>query len=297
MFRNILIAISACLLFAACSKSYDVSSRAIYDDLSARVLQPGCSDKLSFEQWQTLLEASDTNRMKSPENIIVGLTTIRDIYAANHDLRGTFPSIYLDISKKLLGYTRSADCRQPEFLNHMIVIFANKLLYNHYNHLQGRKAEKHWEHYFTKADDCEVNKLRVGLGGVNSHIVVDLARSVRDAGAKPGYFHEYMYLGDIMVLAVPDILHHLETLYNIHGSYFLSGFFIGDMIDPMIGEEGATTKTVFQVLRLEAWMTGMAMLEAKNDVEMAAIEQNMFTSWFTKEQAMNEMDRMGLMDE
>lgn len=295
MIRYVLLLCTTVLLLS-CNKGYGPSPEAVYAGLSDRVLQPGCSQRLTFEQWQTLLEASDTNKIKTPEDVIESLTILRDIYASNGDLRGTFPSIYGDISRKLTTFTRSPDCKHAVFLNHMIVIFANKLFYNHYNHLMGLKVEKHWEHYFNKANSCDVLGLRVGLGGVNSHIVVDLARSVRDSRGKPGYFHEYMYLGDIMVLAVPDILHHLETLFGVHGSYFLSGFFIGDMLDPMMGEEGATTKFVFQTLRLEAWMTGMAMLDAKDQAEMMAIEENMFTSWFTKEQAMNEMARMGLMD-
>jgi len=293
---RLLFILTLALTFAGCTKD-TTTPEYLYSQLRNEVKQCGCSDMLGLEQWQMLLEASDTARMNSPEDIIAGLTTIRDVFASNHDLRGTFPSIYLDISNKLVIYTRSSACRQPAFLNNMIVLFAKKLLFNLHDHLMGKKPEKHWEHYFDKANSCEVNKLRVGLGGVNSHIVIDLARSVRDAGAKPGYFNEYMYLGDIMVLAVPDILYHLETLYDIHGEYFLSGFFFGDMADPMFGEEGATTKIVFQTLRLEAWTTGMAMLEAENNTELAAIEANMFVSWLTKEVAMDQMAQMGLMDE
>jgi hypothetical protein len=181
---------------AGCKKdAAEPGLEEIYSSLPESILQPACSERLSFEQWKALLEASDTSKMRKAEDIIPALTIIRDIYVANKDLRGTFPLIYLEISHEVVRYATSDACRYPEKLEPMTLNFAKMLFYNHYNHLLNRKVEEHWVHYFKIGDDCGANKLRVGLGGVASHIVIDLARSVHEARLTPVHFEEYMLLG------------------------------------------------------------------------------------------------------
>jgi hypothetical protein len=265
----------------------------IYQSLPAHILQPACSKKLSFDQWKALVEASDTSKLHTANDIIPALTVIRDIYAANEDLRGTFPVIYLEISKEIVRYAYSEQCQFPELLQPMTLNFAEMLFYNHYNHLMNRKVEEHWVHYFNLGNHCDVNKLRVGLGGVSSHIVIDLARSVHQAKFNNQHFEEYMYLGEEMVKAVPRLLSSLDEFYGIKGEYFLSGFFFGDMLDPMMGYDGATTKLVFQTVRLESWASGR-MLQGSKEYQQSL--DMMFTSWRNKEKLLNALAEQGLMD-
>lgn len=281
--------------FQSCKKDKEIAPtlEEIYQSLPDEILQPGCSQRLSFEQWQQLLAASDTSRMQSARDIVPALTVIRDIYAANQDLRGTFPLIYLEISHEVVRYAFSPECQFPEYLQPMTLNFAKMLFYNHYNHLLNRKVEEHWVHYFKLADNCNANKLRVGLGGVASHIVIDLARSVHEARLRQIHFAEYMHLGEVMVQAVPALLQSLEDYYGIQGSYFLSGFFFGEILDPMMGGEGATTKLVFQTVRLESWTSGRMLMGAKD--YKAALDM-MFVSWRVKERLLDDFASNGLMD-
>jgi hypothetical protein len=282
------------ILISGCKKEpIEPGLEEIYQSLPDHILQPACSERLSFEQWKTLLEASDTSRMRTAKDILPALTTIRDIYAANNDLRGTFPVIYLEISKEIVRYIYSDQCLNPKALQPMTLNFAKMLFFNHYNHLMNRKVEEHWEHYFNIANNCNSNKLRVGLGGVAAHIVIDLARSVHEARFRQTDFKEYMYLGEEMILAVPRLLESLEKHYGIQGSYFLSGFFFGDMLDPMMGYDGATTKLVFQTVRLESWTSGRMLMGSKNYKESLDM---MFVSWRVKEKLLDEFARQGLMD-
>jgi hypothetical protein len=282
------------LLISGCKKEpLEPGLEGIYQSLPDFILQPACSERLSFEQWKALLEASDTSRLKTAKDILPALTTLRDIYAANNDLRGTFPVIYLEISKEIVRYIYSDQCQNPVALQPMTLNFAKMLFYNHYNHLMNRKVEEHWVHYFNIANNCNANKLRVGLGGVAAHIVIDLARSVHEARFRQTDFKEYMYLGEEMVLAVPRLLASLENYYGIQGAYFLSGFFFGDMIDPMMGYDGATTKLVFQTVRLESWTSGRMLMGTKNYKESLDM---MFVSWRVKEKLLDEFARQGLMD-
>lgn len=282
------------LILSGCKKeATEPGLEEIYANLPENILQPACSERLSFEQWKALLDASDTSKMRKAEDIIPALTIIRDIYVANKDLRGTFPLIYLEISHEVVRYATSDICKYPEKLEPMTLNFAKMLFYNHYNHLLNRKVEEHWVHYFKIGDDCDANKLRVGLGGVASHIVIDLARSVHEAKLRPIHFEEYMLLGEEMVLAVPRLLTSLERLYGIDGAYFLSGFFFGEMLDPMMGGEGATTKLVFQTVRLESWSAGRMLMSSGKYQETLDM---MFASWRTKEKLLEEFVKNGLMD-
>jgi hypothetical protein len=292
--RCLALAVFLLSILAGCKKDKsEPSLEEIYSSLPESILQPACSERLSFEQWKALLEASDTSKMRKAEDIIPALTIIRDIYVANKDLRGTFPLIYLEISHEVVRYATSDACRYPDKLEPMTLNFAKMLFYNHYNHLLNRKVEEHWVHYFKIGDDCGANKLRVGLGGVASHIVIDLARSVHEAKLTPVHFEEYMLLGEEMVIAVPGLLTSLERLYGIDGAYFLSGFFFGEMLDPMMGGEGATTKLVFQTVRLESWSAGRMLMSSGKYQETLDM---MFASWRTKEKLLDEFVRNGLMD-
>lgn len=284
------------MVLVSCKKDEpaEPSLEEIYQSLPEHILQPACSKKLSYDQWKALVEASDTSKLHTANDIIPALTVIRDIYAANEDLRGTFPVIYLEISKEIVRYAYSEQCKFPELLQPMTLNFAEMLFYNHYNHLMNRKVEEHWVHYFNLGNNCNVNKLRVGLGGVSSHIVIDLARSVHQAKFNNQHFEEYMYLGEEMVKAVPRLLISLEEYYGIKGEYFLSGFFFGDMLDPMMGYDGATTKLVFQTVRLESWASGR-MLQGSKDYQQSL--DMMFTSWRNKEKLLNALAEQGLMNQ
>jgi len=288
------IAVILISILAGCKKEVaGPSLEEIYSSLPESILQPACSERLSFDQWKALLEASDTSKMRKAEDIIPALTVIRDIYVANKDLRGTFPLIYLEISHEVVRYATSDVCRYPEKLEPMTLNFAKMLFYNHYNHLLNKKVEEHWVHYFKIGNDCGANKLRVGLGGVASHIVIDLARSVHEARLTPVHFEEYMLLGEEMVLAVPGLLSSLDRHYGIDGAYFLSGFFFGEMLDPMMGGEGATTKLVFQTVRLESWSAGRMLMSSGKYQETLDM---MFASWRTKEKLLDEFVKHGLMN-
>lgn len=85
----------------------------------------------------------------------------------------------------------------------------------------------------------------------------------------------------------------LEHHYGIDGSYFLSGFFFGEMLDPIMGGEGATTKLVFQTVRLESWSAGRMLMSSGKYQETLDM---MFASWRTKEKLLDEFVRNGLMD-
>ena len=85
---------------------------------------------------------------------------------------------------------------------------------------------------------------------------------------------DFDLFGLALVEATPTIIDNLYDDYDIESENFFNGFFLGNWIDAVAGDD-ATTTFAFQSIRGKAWRNAMWL----QDWRFAIAETEIYTSW------------------
>ena len=230
------------LLFSACSKVQ-------------------LENTLSPEEMNELLQLSDTANMTSEMQVQYKLHRITEIFQQRNDNRGLFPLIYEQTTNQAILSLQN----EPEKYStiqkakDITIAFSKRYLFNLHDHLTGKVPEYHWKQYYQLCFSNEP-KMRVASAGLNAHLTVDLARAVYDVNGDTAFKNDYLQFGEALVKASPFIIDELKKQYNVESAYLFHGLFIGDILDPIFGEN-FTTQLAFQFIRQEAFQNAQYLLK------------------------------------
>ena len=85
---------------------------------------------------------------------------------------------------------------------------------------------------------------------------------------------DFEIFGLALVEATPTIIENLRDDFGIESENFFNGFFLGDWIDAVAGDD-ATTTFAFQTIRNKAWNNGMWL----QDWRASMAEFEIYSSW------------------
>ena len=158
----------------------------------------------------------------------------------------------------------------------MVIAFSARYYVNLRASILSQPTTQSWGRYYELADDCTTSGLRVGAHGIAVHLIVDLPHTLVDITSTTEQKEDFEVFGLALVEATPIIVENLRDDYGIESEAFFSGFFLGDWIDAVAGDD-ATTTFAFQTIRNKAWNNGMWL----QDWRASAAEFEIYTSWRT----------------
>jgi hypothetical protein len=245
---------------------------------------------ISNADYSQLIALSDTSDITSENDIKYKLDNITAIFHKYNDNRGIFSVIYKQIIDKavLSIHNEPEKYDDLEKAKAITIAFAKRYYYNLHDHLLGQKSpEYHWKQYYVI---CFSNqpKLRMATAGLNAHLTVDLARAVADVHGQQTYKKDFFQFGEALVKASPNIIEELQSQYGVESADFFSGFFIGDIIDPIFGE-GTTTEFTFQFIRLEAFNNAQLLQGPRPD----NAQQLLYNNWKAREKLLDDLVEQG----
>ena len=216
---------------------------------------------LSVAETDELLQLSDTSNMTSELQVQYKLRRITEIFQYRNDSRGLFPLIYEQTTNQAILSLQNEPEKYENIqkAKEITIAFAKRYLFNLHDHLINKEPEYHWKQYYKLCFSNEP-KMRIASAGLNAHLTVDLARAVYDVNGDTTFKNDYLQFGEALVKASPFIISELKTQYNVESAYLFNGLFIGDILDPIFGED-FTTQLAFQFIRQEAFQHAQNLLK------------------------------------
>lgn len=215
---------------------------------------------ITQQEINELLLLSDTSNMTSELEVQYKLRRITQIFQLKKDSRGLFPLIYEQTTNQAIISLQN----EPEKYENIqkakdiTIAFAKRYLFNLHDELLGKTPEYHWKQYYTLCRSA-LPRMRIASAGLNAHLTVDLARAVYDVNGDTTFKKDYLQFGEALVKATPYIISELKSKYNSESAYLFNGLFIGDILDPIFGED-FTTQLAFQFIRQEAFTNAQNLL-------------------------------------
>ena len=217
-----------------------------------------CTVELSADDHAQLVALSDTADLEEIEDVRDRVAAIAEIFASNDDPRGLFPVVYAPITARAVQSVEDGAYADEIWASAIIVEFARPYLDALNLHLTGGNPAPEWQHYYERATDCDGSWLRAAATGINTHLTVDLARTVALVDTPASYQDDFDLYGEILVEVEPQITENLWNDYGVDAEDFFGGFFFGDFVDGTHGD-GTLTTFVFQVVRGNAWRNGQLL--------------------------------------
>ena len=244
---------------------------------------------LSDEAFDELLILCDTSNLETYQEFYQRLDRMQEIFSSNDDSRGAFPTVYKAITIGAIETMEAGAYNDPVYATKFVMNFSKKYMYYLKDHLLGFPVEHHWELYY---DHCanNANITRLVLEGINAHLSLDLPRSLAETGVIPDFEADWLLFGNNTVEYVPGFLEELENEYHADASEVFDLFFVGDMIDGIMGE-GTAIKFGFNVLRMDAFRMALLLhVEEWNK----GVEYRLRKAFYEREGGIELIDRMNL---
>ncbi len=180
------------------------------------------------------------------------IDAIASSFEACGDPRGVFPTAYRHITGRMLDAIEDGEIQDQVWADRLVVDFAGRFLRALDAWLSGDRPSYAWEHYFTLAEHPDVSRSRTLAVAVTAHLTLDLPYALRAVGTTEEHEEDYYLLGELLIDVVPAFLEDLQVHYDVDAAPLLGGFFVGDHVDSVLGEDTTITWT-FQVVRTKAW--------------------------------------------
>lgn len=198
------------------------------------------------------LAASDARALDGVDDVERRVDALAELFAACGDRRGLFPVVYRPITREAVAAIRAGEFADSAFAERLVVAFARRYLDAVHASLAGEVSLPGWTRFGELVDDPGVGPLRVAATGVAAHLLLDLPYALVAADAKDEHLADYERFGEVLVGVTGELVTDLETTYDVDAAPLFGGFFLGDWVDGVFGDD-VTTTFVFQTVRRKAW--------------------------------------------
>ena len=203
-----------------------------------------------------LTERTDDETIYTTYDRIDGIAAL---FETCGDPWGMFPTTYRRITARGLQAIADDDFDEPAWAHRIILDFAGRYMDNLAEALRGGEPSWAWAHYYNLADRSDVSRTRAVLVGMVAHLTLDLPYSLLEIGTYEEHEDDFFVFGEMMIevsdLLIGDLQHH----YDADAEDILNGFFFGDWVDGVFGEQTMITLS-YQTIRTKAW-NGRWLLE------------------------------------
>ncbi|MEC7986338.1 MAG: DUF5995 family protein [Myxococcota bacterium] len=240
---------------------------------------------LDAADYLTILEWTDTTTLTDVYDVADRNAGLRFLFAERGDIRGAFSSVYSPITDTAVESIDAGTFEHDAWVRDLVIAFSARYYENLRASLLSQPTTQSWGRYYHLADDCSVNGLRVAAHGIVVHLIVDLPHTLVDIASTPEQKDDFDLFGLVLVETTPMIVENLRNDYGIESENFFSGFFLGNWIDSVAGDD-ATTTFAFQTIRNKAWKNGMWL----QDWRFGLAESDIYLSWRAADVALASWD-------
>ncbi|MFD6357595.1 DUF5995 family protein [Nocardia tengchongensis] len=248
--------------------------------LAAPAVSPDCAPVLSAAEVGEIARLSDTSELAGDDELarlddaVAREHGITEIFERHADRRGTFAS-GLDTVEAAAVMPLQHDSRafaDPAYAHRISFDLLRRFLDNLHAEFSGGTPEAHWRNYFALAADCSASPARVALAGYNAHLVVDLPRSVAEAGSTPADAGDYFTIVASIANTGDAITERTDRIYSAKMGPLWRFYFFGEGLDSVLGK-GVATKPMLVAADLGANTTIFANgLALENPALAPAVE-------------------------
>ena len=139
-----------------------------------------------------------------------------------------------------------------------MIEFADRYLINLRAHLLNMDPSRFWQRYYDLASCEECSVLRIAGVGINTHLIVDLPRTIAAIGAQDSDKEDFIYFGEMLLETTDQLIRDFNWRYGVDAGPLFRGFFVGEWTDQLLGT-GTATGWAFQSIRRKAWMNGRSL--------------------------------------
>jgi len=245
--------------------------------------------KLNDTDFQTALTLADTSTLTNLDEAGERLAEIQDIFSNEGDRRGAYPTILKAVTNYAISSFALENYKNTTLMRTFYLDFVKRYLGALHEHLLGNKLEYHWDTYYRYAK-VDHNVSRLVLEGINAHFSIDMARAVAVSKLNKSNQADWDKFGTETIDAVSSFNDELFVEYEVNAEEVFKLFFIGDLVNGLLGE-GSATKFGYQMLRNEALSNGILLQLSTN----GNVEQNMKVAFTKKDNVILALDKMQML--
>ena len=163
-----------------------------------------------------------------------------------------FPTSYRHITARGVRAVEGGEFRNPDWAQRIIVDFAGRYLLNLRLAITGEAPSWAWAHYYMLADKPDVSRTRAVLVAMVAHLTLDLPHSLVAIETTEDDKEDFFVFGEMMIEVSDLLIGDLRDVYGAESEDLLNGFFWGDWVDGVFGEETTITLS-YQTIRTKSW--------------------------------------------
>ena len=207
---------------------------------------------ISMEAAYQMLELTNVGNNEDMYSIYDRVDGIASLFEDCSDPWGLFPTTYRHITNRIIEAIEDGEIEDEEWGDAIVVDFASRYFAGLEAALQGEEPSWAWDHYYYLADNPDVSRTRAVVNAMIAHLTLDLPYALVAIGTTDDHENDYFVLGELMIDIVPDFTQDLVDYYDTDAEDLLNGFFFGDWIDGVFGEDTTITLN-YQTIRTKSW--------------------------------------------
>ena len=203
----------------------------------------------AVEEMLTLTSLSSNETVYTTYERIDGIATL---FEDCGDPWGMFPTTYRHITRRIIQAIENEEIADSTWGEQIVLDFASRYFANLEAALTAGELSYGWEHYYYLADNPDVSRTRAVLVAMVAHLTLDLPYALWEIGTTDDHEDDYFVLGELMIEITPDFIEDLRVYYDTDAEDILNGFFLGDWVDGVYGEDTTITLS-YQTIRTKSW--------------------------------------------
>lgn len=209
-------------------------------------------DRVTGEAYDTLIDLTEISGNETIYTTLSRIDRIATTFETCGDTWGLFPTTYRHITQRIIQAIESREIEDTQWGHDIVVDFGSRYFLALNQALTGETPSYAWEHYYYLASNPNVSRTRTLLVAMVAHLTLDLPHALVAIDSTEDDADDYYVLGELMIEIVDNFLADLRTHYDTDAEDILHGFFFGDWIDGVYGEDTTITLN-YQTIRVKAW--------------------------------------------
>jgi hypothetical protein len=209
-------------------------------------------NQVKGEAYDTLLDLTSVTSSETIYTTFNRIDRIASIFETCEDTWGLFPTTYRHITARIIQAIENGEIVDTQWGHEIVLDFASRYFLALNQALSGETPSYAWEQYYYLAGNPDVSRTRAVLVAMIAHLTLDLPHALVAIDTTEDDEDDYYVLGELMIEIVDDFLADLDTYYDTDAEDILNGFFFGDWIDGVYGEDTTITLN-YQTIRAKAW--------------------------------------------
>ena len=207
---------------------------------------------ISMEAVEKMLVLTDVSEEEDVYGIYDRIDGIASLFEDCGDPWGMFPTTYRHITNRIIEAIENEEIEDRDWARRIVVDFASRYLSNLRSVLQAEEPSYAWDQYYYLADHPEVSRTRAVVIAMVAHLTLDLPYSLVEIDTTEDHKDDYFVLGELMIEITPDFIDDLRVHYDTDAEDLLNGFFFGDWVDGVYGQDTTVTLS-YQTIRTKSW--------------------------------------------